>query len=159
MQTWLRENGETLIHIYLHHSGSGGTLYLLKSPDQVKVAIEYAASAAAQYGDGRATLTAFHSSYYPLRGNVDASLIEKIQVTWSGERWYAIVSVEDSFPSPLRTIGSGDTAQEFDNDLADLLSNWKDHLVGFGEHPLDMGDWAARNHVEVIETTVGTFKQ
>jgi hypothetical protein len=158
LQRWIRENGEALVDIYLHRSGGGGTLYLLKLPDQVEAAIEDAVSAAERYGDGRATLTGFRSGYYPLRGNVDEAFIEKIQSAWGGERWYSIASLEDIFPEPLRIVGSGDTQQELEDDLANLLSDWKGHFVGFGEHPFDTNDWASRNHVDVIETTVGKYK-
>lgn len=77
LQSWLQENGEALMDIYLHHSGGGGTLYLLKSANQVESAIEFALSMAGQHGDGQATITGFRSGYYPLRGNADESFIEK----------------------------------------------------------------------------------
>ena len=158
LQTWIRESGEALIDIFLHHSGGGGTLYLLKSPDQVDSAIELGLSEAGQYGDGQATLTAFRSGYYPLRGNVEESFIEKIRSAWRGQRWYSIVMLEDLFPEKLCIVGSGDAKQELERDLAELLIDWKGRFVGFGEHPFDTDDWAERNHVEVVKITVGKLK-
>ncbi len=158
LQSWIRESGEALVDIYLHHSGGGGTLYLLKLPDQVEATIERALSEAGRYGDGQATLTGFRSGYYPLRGNVDEPFIEKIQSAWGEERWYSMVSLEDVFPERLHIVGSGDTKQELERDLADLLADWKGHFVGFGENPFDTNDWAERNRVEVVKTTVGKLK-
>jgi hypothetical protein len=155
LQSWLQENNEVLIDIYLRHSGHGGTLYLLKSPTQADTLTNFAKSLSERYGNGQVVVTAFRSGYYPLRGNVDKFFLEKLQSAWQGERWYSIASLEDTFPEPLRILGSGDTQQELESDLADIMSDWKGHLVGFGEHPFDTEDWAVRNHVEVIETTIG----
>ena len=158
LQSWLQENGETLIDIYLHHSGGSGTLYLLKSANQVESVIEFALSTAGQYGDGQATITGFRSGYYPLRGNADESFTEKIQSAWNGKRWYSIVSLENIFPDPLHIIGSGDTQQELESDLVILTTEYKGKFIGFGEHPLDTNDWVVRNGTEVIKITVGTPK-
>jgi hypothetical protein len=158
LQSWLQENDEVLVDIFLHHSGSGGTLYLLKSPTQAEYLDEFATSLSERYGDGKATITAFHSGYYPLRGRVDESFIEKIHSAWQGERWYSIASLEAIFPEPLGILGSGDTQQELESDLSDIMSRWKGHFVGFGENPFDTGDWAVRNHADVIETNVGKFR-
>ena len=155
LQSWLQENGEALIDTYLHHSGSGGTLYLLKSPTQAESLVEFAVSFSERYGNGQVTITAFRSGYYPLRGNVDELFHEKMQSAWHGERWYSIASLEDIFPEPLRILGSGDTQEELESDLANIMSRWKGHFVGFGEHPFDTEDWAARHNVEVIEITIG----
>jgi hypothetical protein len=157
LQSWLQENGEVLIDIYLHHSGGGGTLYLLKSPTQAQTITDFAISLSERYGDGRATITAFRSGYYPLRERVDESFIEKMKATWQGERWYSIAKLEDVFPEPLSILGSGDTREELESDLADIVSRWTGHFVGFGENPFDSSDWAVRYHAEVIETTIGTF--
>ncbi len=159
LQNWIRESGEALIDVHLHHSGGSGSLYLLKLPDQVQVAIEHVVSQAGQYGDGRATLTGFRNDYYPLRGNVDQSFIERIRSAWTGDRWYSIVSMEDVFPEPLNIVGGGETKQELEQDLAELLSDRRNHFVGFGEHPFDTSDWAARNRVEVIQITLGKFQR
>lgn len=158
LQSWLQENGEVLISIFLHHSGSGETLYILKSAAQAENLSEFATSLAERYGDGKATITAFRSGYFPLRGSVNKPFIEKIQAAWKGERWYSIASLEDIFPEPLCTLGSGDTREELESNLAEIMLDWQGHIVGFGEHPFDTGDWAVRNHAEVIETTVGKFR-
>src|SRR5687768_8942466 len=95
LQSWLQENGEVLIDIYLHHSGGGGTLYLLKSPTRAESLYEFATSFSERYGNGQVTITAFRSDYYPLRGSVDESFVEKMQLAWQGEKWYSIASLED----------------------------------------------------------------
>ncbi len=130
----------------------------MKSSDQVDAAIRLAISEAGRYGDGEATLTAFRSGYYPLRGHIVKSFIEKMKTGWEGNGWYSIAHLDDIFPMPLGIVGSGDTQQELEDDLAELLSDWKGHFVGFGENPFDTdpADWALRNHVEFIETTVGS---
>ena len=154
LQSWLQENGEVLIDIYLQHSGGGGTLYLLKPPMQAQTINEFARSLSERYGDGRVTITAFRSGYYPLRGKVDDVFIEKMKAAWQGDSWYSIANLEDIFPEPLGILGSGDTQGELESDLANIMSRWKGHLVGFGENPFDTGDWAVRHRVEVIETTI-----
>ena len=158
LQSWLQQNGEVLISIFLHHSGSGETLYLLKSPVQAEKLREFATSLSERYGDGKATITAFRSGYYPLRGSVNQPFIERIQAAWQGQRWYSIAGLEDIFPEPLRMLGSGDTQEELEADLAEIMLDWQGHTIGFGEDLFDTGDWAVRNHTEVIETTVGKFR-
>jgi hypothetical protein len=158
LNNWIQENGEALIYIDLPHSGGSGNFYLLKSSDQLDGLINFALSDARKYGDGRAIITGFRSGYYPLRGIVDEALIEKIKSAWDGKNWYSIISLEDVFPEPLRHIGSGNTQEEFDDDVDDLLADWLNYHIGFGENPYDTDDWAARNYVETIEVEIGNSK-
>ena len=155
LKNWIRASGETLICIDLPHSGGSGNFYLLKSTDQLNDIVNFALSSARQYGDGRAFITGFRSGYYLLRGIVDKDLIEKIRSTWPGKDWYSIVSLVDNFPEPLSFIGSGNTQEEFNNDLVALLEEWKNNCVAFGENPFDSDDWAIRNHVDTIQLEVG----
>lgn len=158
LNNWIRENGEALIYIDLPHSGGSGNFYLLKSSDQLDGLVNFALSDARKYGDGRAIIAGFRSGYYPLRGIVDEVLIEKIRSAWLGNDWYSIVSLENVFPEPLSYIGSGNTQEEFENDLDDLLADWLNHHIGFGENPFDTDDWAIRNNVETIELEVGHLR-
>jgi hypothetical protein len=79
-----------------------------------------------------------------------------MQLAWPDGKWYSIASLETTFPEPLHILGSGDTQDELESDLADIISAWKGHRIGFGEHPFDTEDWAVRHNVKVIETTLGT---
>ena len=69
-----------------------------------------------------------------------------------------MVNLEDVFPELLRIIGSGETQHELENNSVILMTECKGNFIGFGEHPFDTNDWAARSGTEVIEITVGTPK-
>ena len=159
LHQWLKTNGEILIDIYFHHSGSSGTLYLLKTADQIDSIIEFTLSQAEHTGDGLATITAFSLNFYPLRGIVDEPFIDKIRSSWDGERDFSIVTFEDVFPKPIRNIGTGYTHKELEEELTEMLLYFKDDFICFGEHPFDLSDWAERSGAEVIEITIGTLKQ
>jgi hypothetical protein len=159
LRQWLQENGEVLINIYFPHSGGGGDEYLLKTADQIDSVIAFTLSQTEHRGDGQAIITAFSSNFFPLRGIVDEPFIGKIRSSWDGKRDFSMVTFEDVFPEPIRTIGCGYTHKELEEELAEILLDLKGVYIGFGEHPFDTDDWAERSGTEVIEITIGTLKR
>lgn len=152
LERWINAAGEALVDIYHPHSGGGGTLYLLTSVSHAEALLQQAEADAVRYGGSPARVTAFRSGYYPLRGTVDEAFIARIRSAWRGDRWYSIAELTTCYPDRLWILGSGNTRQELEAELANLLIENKYHFVGFGEHPFDHDEWIAQDQAETIVT-------
>jgi hypothetical protein len=133
LASWINSSGEALVYIHHPHSAGGGTLYLVKSADDVEALLSRAEADSARYVAGQACVTAFRSGFYPLRGTVDEEFIIKIREAWPGDRWYSIAELTKCYPDQLSILGSGNTGQELESELASLLTENRGRLVGFGE--------------------------
>lgn len=140
--------------IYHPHSASGGTLYLLNSPEHVDALLQKAESDSARYVDRRARVTAFRSGYYPLRGTVDEAFIGRMRSGWPGDRWYSIVELTKYYPDSLLILGSGNTREELESELASLVTENRGRFVGFGEHPFDHDEWIETGQIETVVTEI-----
>jgi hypothetical protein len=158
LEGWITARGEALVDVYCHHSSGAGILYWLNAAGQAEAILSQAQADGQKYGDGRATVTAFQKGYYPLRGTAGEEFVNRMRAAWPGARWYSIADLETVYPEQLDVFGSGDTREELESDLANVMAQKRGRLIGFGEHPLDHEDWMERNQAEVIETTVGTLK-
>jgi hypothetical protein len=158
LEGWIGSRGEALVDVYYHHSGGAGILYWLNAAGQVEAILSQAQADGQKYGDGLATVTAFRGGCYPLRGTAGEEFVERIRSAWPCGRWYSIADLETVYPEQLDTCGGGDTREELEDDLANLVAQKRGRLIGFGEHPFDHEDWMERNQAEVMETTVGTLK-
>jgi len=150
LERWIASGGEALADLFLHHSGGVARQYLLKSAEDAGALFNLARTD----GTNGATLTGFRNGYYPLRGLVDESFVARARAAWPSGRWYHIVDLTRCFPEDLKSIGSGNTAEELEADLAALLTELRGRWAGFGEHPFDSEDWLDRHGVEAIETKV-----
>jgi len=141
LNTWLSENGELCVDVYLPHSAGGGTQYFVRSIEDLESLI---------LGQSwrELVVTVFRRLQYPLRGVADASLLERALQQIPDGDWYTFVVLEDyCYPSHPQW-GSGSSHAEFRQEFSEVLGR----PVGIGRNPFDYDDsWIRSSPDEAME--------
>jgi hypothetical protein len=113
LNDWLNEQGELYVDVHLPHSGGSGTSYFIRSLVELRLLV------AAQESP-ELSLTIFRQRQYPLRGVVDRSFIEQAVQHIAPDTWYAVVVLDDVYPTACPFYAHGDTHAALRQDLENL---------------------------------------
>lgn len=145
LSDWLESTGELCVDLYLPHSGGGGTVYFIKSVNDLK-------SLMTQEMWPEIVITIFRDIQYPLRGIADDRLLqEALQQLPDGDH-YAIISLNE-YPSPCTYKSDGKNHTELRRDFLEIIGD----EVAIGLDPtfnIDNEQWIYKHSNEVFRLSV-----
>jgi hypothetical protein len=137
---WFKLNRELYIDVFLHHSGSSGTAYFVRSIEEIEDLISHQEWRSVGY-------TIFREMQFPLRGIADNALLAKALAEIPDGDYYAIVSLDDFYPHERIIRGSGNTHEEMRQDFTEC----RGYQIGFGRNPFDYDtEWIKSNTEKVM---------
>jgi hypothetical protein len=125
LQDWFSASAELFVALDRPHSGASGDFYILNTYPQYEDLIMKASPGSICY--------ILRDKQLPIRGLVDAALIQQALDWFKDGDYYIIIEPSFTYPQTLCLVGDGNTLQELERELRELLGTevWLGNELGF----------------------------